>query len=51
VNSTTKIDVGNRPKPLSVSIDGTVKTEGQGWTYSSGVATITGAKNTVEIGW
>ena len=49
--SVTKIDVGNKPKPSSVVIDGEVKGEGQGWTYSDGIVTVTGAENKIEIGW
>jgi len=48
---TTKIDVGNRPKPLHVFIDGEEKSEGNGWVYSNGILTITGAQSDVEIRW
>jgi hypothetical protein len=48
---TTKIDVGDRPKPLHVFIDNQEKSEGNGWTYSNGIISITGAQNSVEIRW
>ena len=46
-----KIDVGHRAKPSVVLIDGKQENEGDGWTYSSGIVTVEGAKNTVELGW
>jgi len=50
-NGITKIDVGNRQKPLHVSIDNEERSEGDGWTYNNGIVTITGAKNKIEIKW
>jgi hypothetical protein len=47
----TKIDVGSRPKPLHVFIDNQEKTEGNGWTYSNGIVSITGGQNNIEIRW
>ena len=50
-SSITKIDVGDRTKPLLVFVDNMEKSEGNGWTYTNGIITITGAKNTIEMRW
>jgi hypothetical protein len=47
----TKVDVGDRQKPLHVFIDNQEKSEGNGWTYSNGILSITGAQNSIKIGW
>jgi hypothetical protein len=48
--SLTKIYTGNKGKPISVKIDGVEKTEGNGWTYSNSILSVTGA-NCIEISW
>lgn len=50
-NSITKIDVGDRTKPLYVFIDNEEKGESDGWTYYNGLITVTGAKNKIEVEW
>jgi len=50
-NAITKIDTGDRTRPLHVFIDSEEKGEGNGWTYSNGIITITGAKSKIEIKW
>ena len=47
----TKIDVGDRPKPLHVFVDYQEKIENNGWTFNSGILSITGAQNSIEISW
>jgi hypothetical protein len=52
--SSTKIyDFNNRGKPKFVEIDGVLKAEGDGWSYSSSsyTITITGAQNNIYIGY
>ena len=51
-SSTTVIqEMPVRGKPIALSIDGITKDEGDGWTYSEGIFTITGAKNSIKIAW
>jgi len=50
-NSITRIDLGERTKPLTVFVDNVEKSEGNGWSYSYGIVTITGAKNRINISW
>lgn len=41
----------NGTKPSSVYINGLYKTEGDGWSYSSGIVTITGATSSESLYW
>jgi len=50
-NGTTKIDVGDRPKPSLVVVDGNAQAAGKDWIWYSGVVTITSAKAEIEIIW
>jgi hypothetical protein len=49
--SLSKIHVGAKGKPLTVTIDGLEKAEGDGWAYDNYVLTITGARYNIEIFW
>jgi len=50
-SSLTKFDLGSRAKPLLVVVDGVTRIEGDGWTFSNGILTVTGAKGEIKIGW
>ena len=43
--------VYNGSKPKTVYLDGVPKPAGSGWTYSSGIITITGAVASVALSW
>jgi len=44
-------DSKGRDKPTTICIDGAAKSEGDGWTYNSGIITLTAAKNQIEAVW
>jgi hypothetical protein len=44
-------DVKGRGKPLTVYVDGTAKSEGDGWTYDSGITTVAAAESQIEARW
>jgi hypothetical protein len=52
-NETKICDLGNRGKPLLVTIDGLQKSEGNGWSWSSSTNTITvaDASESARVGW
>jgi hypothetical protein len=50
-SSTVIGDLAGHGKPVSVSIDGTPRPENQGWSYSAGTVTVTGAETSIVANW
>ena len=44
-------DIYNGSKPNAVYLDGILRVENNGWTYSSGITTVTNALSTVALNW